>query len=195
MKITIISGSTRQQSASSNVSVYLKNQLENITSEISADIFDLASIDLPMWDENTDLSSLETETKQLNDADGFVFVIPEWHGMAPPAVKNLFFLFGSVFRHKPAYLVTTSAGTGGRYPIPEMRMSSYKNSFINYIPVNTVIDRVNATISAEGEYIAEKAFVANRCDEGLRILVEYTKAFRQIRNSEIVLEKRFPNGV
>jgi multimeric flavodoxin WrbA len=195
MKITIISGSTRQQSASSNVSLYLQNQLKSISSEVSTDIFDLANIDLPMWDENTDLTQFAEQTKQLNEADGFVFVIPEWHGMAPPAVKNLFFLFGSVFRHKPAYLVTTSAGSGGRYPIPEMRMSTYKNSFINYIPVNTVIDRVNATISADGEYIAEKGFVANRCDEGLRILVEYTKAFKQIRSSDIVMEKRFPNGV
>lgn len=195
MKITIISGSTRQQSASSNVSLYLQKQIEQITQEIDAEVFDLAKHELPMWDENTDVSALEQFNKQLDDADGFVFVIPEWHGMVPPAVKNLFFLFGSVFRHKPAYLVTTSAGTGGRYPIPEMRMSAYKNSYINYIPLNTVIDRVNATISEQGEYIAEKQFVANRCDEGLKVLIEYTKAFVQIRNSDIVKEKRFPNGV
>jgi multimeric flavodoxin WrbA len=195
MKITIISGSTRLGSASINVSKYLQSQLNVITDTIDINLFDLARTNLPMWDEETDLSLLEQETTQLHEADGFVFVIPEWHGMVPPAVKNLFFLFGSVFRHKPAYLVTTSAGSGGRYPISEMRMSTYKNSFINYIPVNTVIDRVNATISEHGEYIAEKQFVANRCDEGLRILVEYTKAFTLIRNSEIVLEKRFPNGV
>ena len=195
MKITIISGSTRQNSASANVSRYISNELRQINSEVENDVFDLSQLNLPMWDENTDLKALSEQNDQLASADAFVFVIPEWHGMVPPAVKNLFFLFGSVFRHKPAYLVTVSAGTGGRYPIAEMRSSAYKNAYLNYIPVNTVIDRVGAVISDEGEYIAEKAFVQRRLDEGLRILIEYGKAFQTIRQSDIVMEKRFPNGV
>ena len=76
-----------------------------------------------------------------------------------------------------------------------MRSSTYKNSFINYIPVSAVIDRVNTVIDENGNYIAEKAFVQNRLDEGLRILIEYSKAFQAIRASDIVQEKRFPNGV
>jgi len=195
MKITIISGSTRQNSASANVSRYISSQLSEIEVDIENTIFDLSKLDLPMWTEETDMAALSDHNEALQQTDAFVFVIPEWNGMVPPAVKNLFFLFGSVFRHKPAYLVTVSAGTGGRYPISEMRASAYKNAYINYIPVNTVIDRVGSVISNEGEYIAEKAFVQRRVDEGLRILVEYSKAFRQIRESEIVLEKRFPNGV
>lgn len=195
MKITIISGSTRQQSKSFDVSRYLQSQLNLISEETEVEIFDLAHKQLPIWDENTDLKSLADSKDELEQSDAFVFVIPEWHGMAPPAVKNLFFLFGGVFRHKPAYLVTVSAGTGGRYPIPEMRASAYKNSYINYIPVNTVIDRVASVISDAGEYVGEKDFVRNRVDEGLRVLLEYSKAFQSIRQSEIVLEKRFPNGV
>mgnify|MGYP000147083656 CR=1 FL=1 len=195
MKITIISGSTRQNSASSNVSRYIASALSEINPDVENDIFDLSQLNLPMWNEDTDMDALADHNVCLQDSDAFVFVIPEWHGMVPPAVKNLFFLFGSVFRHKPAYLVTVSAGTGGRYPIPEMRASAYKNAYLNYIPVNTVIDRVGTVVSPEGEYIAEKAFVKNRLDEGLRILIEYSKAFQLIRESDIVKEKRFPNGV
>ena len=195
MKITILSGSTRQNSASANVSRYIFSQLSEIDADVERAIFDLAQLNLPMWDEETDLSALADHHAQLEQSDAFVFVIPEWHGMVPPAVKNLFFLFNGVFRHKPAYLVTVSAGTGGRYPISEMRASAYKNAYINYIPVNTVIDRVATVISEEGQYIAEKAFVQRRVDEGLRILIEYSKAFQLIRESEIVQEKRFPNGV
>ncbi len=195
MNISIISGSTRAASKSKDVSTFLKNHINSVDGSVETEIFDLAELNLPMWDENTDLASLADSKAALEQADAFVFVIPEWHGMAPPAVKNLFFLFGGVFRHKPAYLVTVSAGTGGRYPIPEMRSSAYKNSYINYIPVNTVIDRVGATISEQGEYIAEKEFVLRRLDEGVRLLLEYGKAFQQIRQSDIVLEKRFPNGV
>jgi len=195
MKISIISGSTRQNSASANVSRYLATELTNINSGIENDVFDLSELNLPMWDENTDLDSVADENNRLETSDAFVFVIPEWHGMVPPAVKNLFFLFGSVFRHKPAYLVTVSAGTGGRYPIPEMRASAYKNAFLNYIPVNTVIDKVGSVISEDGEFIAEKDYIKSRLDEGLRILIEYGKAFQLIRQSDIVMEHRFPNGV
>lgn len=195
MKICVISGSTRQQSASLNVSRYIKSQLDGLESGAEVEIFNLAEHSLPMWDESTELTQFDALKDKLQQADGFVFVVPEWHGMAPPAVKNLFFLFGGVFRHKPAYLVGVSAGTGGRYPIPEMRASTYKNSFINYIPINAIVDRVNKVISEQGEYIAETEFVRNRIDEGVNVLIEYTKAFKFIRESEIVLEKRFPNGV
>lgn len=195
MNICIISGSSRQQSSSLNVSKYVKSQFEALGQDIELSIFNLADHDLPMWTETTDVSQYSELKSQLEQADGFVFVVPEWHGMAPPAVKNLFFLFGGVFRHKPAYLIGISSGTGGRYPLQEMRMSTYKNSFINYIPVNAVIDRVNKVISEQGEYVAETEFVRNRVDEGVKLLAEYTKAFTTIRQSEIVTEKRFPNGV
>ncbi len=195
MKISIISGSTRANSGSAKTSLYLKNELARIDAAQDVDIFDLATLDLPMWEEDTDLSLVESQKQQLDSADAFVFVVPEWHGMVPPAVKNLFFLFTGVFRHKPAYIVSVSAGSGGRYPIQEMRATAYKNTFLNFIPVNTVIDRLNATIDENGQYIAEKQFVANRVDEGLKLLLEYSSAFQQIRKSDIVQEKRFPNGV
>lgn len=195
MKLTIIAGSTRNQSASLNVANHLQQLLAEIDPQTEGQILSLAETKLPMWDEETDVSQFSDTKSLLSDADGFVFVVPEWHGMVPPAVKNLFFLFNGVFRHKPAYLVSVSSGTGGRYPLVEMRSSTYKNSFINYIPVNTVIDRVNSVINEKGEYIAEKAFVKNRLDEGLRLLLTYSSAFQQIRQSDIVQEKRFPNGV
>ena len=195
MNISIISGSTRANSGSAKTSLYLKNELARIDATQNVDIFDLATLDLPMWEEDTDLSLVESQKQQLESADAFVFVVPEWHGMVPPAVKNLFFLFTGVFRHKPAYIVTVSAGSGGRYPIQEMRATAYKNTYLNFLPVNTVIDRLNATIDENGQYIAEKQFVANRVDEGLKLLLEYSAAFQQIRKSDIVQEKRFPNGV
>lgn len=194
MNLCVISGSTRTDSASINVSNYVTTELAKIDSAITATIFDLAQLSLPMWDESTDVTKLSEHKSTLDKADGFVFVIPEWHGMVPPAVKNLFFLFSGVFKHKPAYLIGVSAGTGGRYPIVEMRSSAYKNSMINYIPVGTVLDKVNTVISDKGEYIAEKDFMQRRMDEGLRFLVEYSKAFVSIRNSDIAQENRFANG-
>lgn len=195
MNITVISGSTRDNSASYKTSLYLQQQLLGLDDSNDVGIFDLSTANLPMWEESLDLSTLSEPQSQLEAADAFIFVIPEWHGMVPPALKNIFFLFTGVFRHKPAYIVTVSAGSGGRYPIQEMRSTVYKNTYLNFLPVNTVIDRVNSIIDEKGGYIGEKQFVANRVDEGLRLLLEYSKAFQTIRKSDIVLEKRFPNGV
>ena len=195
MNITVISGSTRNNSASYKTSLYLQQQLLSLDDSNDVSIFDLSTANLPMWEESLDLTNLSKPQSELEAADAFIFVVPEWHGMVPPALKNIFFLFTGVFRHKPAYIVTVSAGSGGRYPIQEMRSTVYKNTYLNFLPVNTVIDRVNNIIDEAGCYIGEKQFVANRVDEGLRLLLEYSKAFQTIRKSEIVLEKRFPNGV
>lgn len=195
MNITVISGSTRNNSASHKTSLYLQQQLLSLDDSNDVSIFDLSTANLPMWEESLDLTTLSKPQSELEAADAFIFVVPEWHGMVPPALKNIFFLFTGVFRHKPAYIVTVSAGSGGRYPIQEMRSTVYKNTYLNFLPVNTVIDRVNNVIDEAGCYIGEKQFVANRVDEGLRLLLEYSKAFQTIRKSEIVLEKRFPNGV
>jgi len=55
--------------------------------------------------------------------------------MAPAGLKNFFLYAGNTaLAHKPAYLVGISASRGGSYPIAELRMSSYKNSYLCYIP-------------------------------------------------------------
>ena len=189
MNICIISASTREESASRHVATYIEKQL----TDINTSLLDLHTADIPLWQEGA--SANTNVQQQLNDAEGYVFVVPEWHGMTPPAFKNLFFYFNGCFSHKPAYIVTVSAGTGGRYPISELRMSSYKNSFINYIPVSTVIDHVNDTINENGEFIAPTDYIATRIDEGLQFLKQYTSALNSVRESDIYKEKRFKNGM
>ncbi|MGR6874557.1 NADPH-dependent FMN reductase [Pseudomonas sp. HK3] len=193
MNICIISASTREQSASINVAQYVNKQLGTLASDSEITLLDLHKANIPLWQEGaTPDSAIE---QQLQQADGFVFIVPEWHGMAPPAFKNIFFYFNGCFAHKPVYIVSVSAGTGGRYPISELRMSSYKNSFINYIPVSTIVDHVNDTINENGEFIAQSNFIAQRIDEGLQFLLAYTQALYGVRDSNIFKEKRFKNGL
>ena len=65
---------------------------------------------------------------------------PEWNGMATPAIKNFFLYFSSsVLFHKPALIVTVSAGHGGAYPVIELRSSGYKNTKLCYIPEHVII--------------------------------------------------------
>ena len=84
---------------------------------MQSSLLDLHKLDLPLWSSH---AVADESTKQLiAEADGFVFVVPEWHGMVPPAFKNLFYYFNGFFAYKPAYIIGVSSGTGGRYPITE----------------------------------------------------------------------------
>jgi azobenzene reductase len=192
MNILIVSGSPRDNASSLNVANYVQGQLKN-NPVIESDIFDLNSCTLDFWSGDAEVD--QTAKSLINQADGYVFVVPEWHGMVPPAFKNLFHYFNGLFSHKPAYIIGVSSGTGGRYPITELRSTTYKNSFINYIPVSTVLDHVDETINKEGQYIAESDHISLRIDDGLKFLTAYTEALVSVRSSDIAKEKRFKNGM
>ena len=192
MNILIISGSPRDNASSLNVSKYVEKEL-SILEEVKANIFDLNTCNLDFWSGDAQVD--ENAKAQIDQADGFVFVVPEWHGMVPPAFKNLFHYFNGLFSHKPAYIIGVSSGTGGRYPITELRSTTYKNSFINYIPISTVLDHVDQTVDSNGQYIAESDHISQRIDEGLNFLTAYTFALAGVRESAIYAEKRFKNGM
>ena len=193
MTICIISASTREHAASKNVAQYINHHLQSLNPDGQTSLLDLHQANLPLWQEGATADAKIEQ--QLQHAQGFVFVVPEWHGMVPPAFKNIFFYINACFAHKPVYIVSVSAGNGGRYPISELRMSNYKNSFINYIPVSTIVDHVNDTINDQGEFIAETDFIAQRIDEGLQFLLQYTQALSQVRESALFKEGRFKNGL
>jgi azobenzene reductase len=192
MNITIISGSPRANSSSLNVSNYVNEQL-NQREDTQSKVFNLHQCKLELWSETAPTDDVTKEL--LESAQGYVFVVPEWHGMVPPALKNLFYYFNATFSHKPAYIIGVSSGTGGRYPITELRSSTYKNSQINYIPVSTVIDKVDEVIIAEGKINPDCSYIAQRIDEGLEYLLAYTAALKGVRQTEIFKEKRFKNGM
>ncbi len=192
MNIIVISGSPRANASSLNVANYVSGQL-NQQVNTESKILDLNQCQLELWSESAQMD--EKSKGLINWAQGYVFIVPEWHGMVPPAFKNLFYYFNGLFSHKPAYIIGVSSGTGGRYPITELRSSTYKNSFINYIPVSTVIDQVDEVVSNDGELCAGSEYIAQRIDEGLQFLLAYTDALGKVRKTDIFNEKRFKNGM
>jgi len=192
MNIIVISGSPRANASSLNVANYVSGQL-NQQANTDSRVLDLNQCQLELW---SDSAQMDDASKELiHWAQGYVFIVPEWHGMVPPAFKNLFYYFNGLFAHKPAYIIGVSSGTGGRYPITELRSSTYKNSFINYIPVSTVVDQVDDVIDNKGEIIAGNEYVAQRIDEGVQFLIAYTDALSKVRQTDIFNEKRFKNGM
>ena len=199
INLSIISGSHRQQSESLKIATVVKHQISNLDGLNRANLIDLAETKLPLWDvrfENSEQQKIELVADQLEDSDGFIFVVPEWHGMVPAAVKNFFLHYsGGQLAHKPALIIAVSAGEGGAYPIVELRSSSYKNSRICYLPEHLIIRRVQSVFNTDSENNPEsQSYLERRMDHCLNLLVSYTTALKVVRQ-ELPVETEFSNGM
>jgi NAD(P)H-dependent FMN reductase len=204
MKIMLISGSHRENSQSEKVARYIAQSLLDNKQATATEVFTLAGNPLPLWDEGIwqgeakwqDL--LNPLSEKLAASDGFVVVSPEWHGQVPAGLKNFFLLWGAgELAHKPALIVTVSSSDGGAYPVAELRMSSYKNNRICYIPEQVIVRRVESVLNEdESKNNAEAdSYFRQRIAYAGGILCAYADALRAVRASGITRTDIFRNGM
>lgn len=204
MQITIISGSHRQDAQSARIARYVQHTLLKDGLCDRAEIIDLANNPLPLWDESIWASNPTWEERlaplrqQLAGSDALVVVAPEWHGMVPSGLKNFFLLFGwAELGHKPALPVAVSSVDGGAYVIAELRMSSYKNNRLCYLPEQVIVRNVEKVLHDDPERndAEADAYFRQRFDYALRLLREYALSLRQVRASEACDFSTFGNGM
>jgi azobenzene reductase len=204
MKIGIISGSHRNPSQSEKVARYLEKTLAEDFGEIEPWVYALADNPLPLWDQSLWEDNEEWNQRlapikqQLTESDGFIIISPEWHGQVPAGLKNFFLLFNRFeLGHKPALIVTVSSADGGAYPIAELRMSSYKNNRLCYIPEQLVLRNIEKILNENaGENNAEAdAYFRERISWALGILRGYALALKVMRESTEIHHDKFGNGM
>jgi NAD(P)H-dependent FMN reductase len=189
-RIVLLSGSNRPQSQSLKVARFLQDRLERLELCHATDIIDLAVTRLPLWPEKDHDEVWSRQQHLLKNATALVVVSPEWNGMASPALKNFFLYAGlAELGHKPALLVGVSAGSGGAYPIAELRASSYKNSRIMYLPEHLIVRNVDQVFNEETAASENDIRLRTRSDWVLRMLLSYDRALKGIR-SEIDMFNR-----
>ena len=202
MKVTIVSGSTRVVSQSIKVSKYVKHVLEN---KLGAEVhlLDLAIANLKFWDESFWQKKVEFDAnwtlakKELDESDAVVVVAPEWNGMIPPALQNFFHLaVKGELKNKPGLIISVSAGINGVYPVAQLRLNTYKNTFLCYIPQHVIVRNVGTLLNDVAVHDNEDdKNIRDRIEASLSVLLEYAKAFVTIRNSEAVKNFPFPFGM
>jgi len=204
MKITIISGSHRNPSQSEKVAHYISKAFTTEHDDVETHVYTLADNPLPLWDQslwendkewNERLAPLK---KQLSESDGFVIISPEWHGQVPAGLKNFFLLFSRFeLGHKPALIVTVSSGDGGAYPVAELRMSSYKNNRICYIPEQLVLRNIETILNKNETDNNPEAdtYFKERISWTLEILKGYAEALKTMRNNTQIHHDKFGNGM
>ena len=192
MKIVIISGSNRRNSQSIRISNILFQKLSFLNINVS--LLNLEKENFPFWQDDYDnlvsphKKAFEKTSLLLKDAEGFIFVVPEWGGMVPSQVKNIFLLSSNnELAHKPGLIVSLSESMGGAYPIAELRSFSYKNTKICWIPEHVIIRKVKEFLPDTDERLD------SRLDYSCKMLVEYSKALKPVRNAADL--KTFKNGM
>lgn len=204
MKISIVSGSHRSSGQSGKIAGVIAQSLSESTLCDESYLLDLADNPLPLWDDSiwsgddSWQQRLAPISEQLSSSDALVIIVPEWHGMVPSGLKNFFLMWGKgELAHKPALLVSVSSGDGGAYPIAELRMSSYKNNRICYLPEHLIIRKVESVFnsSADDNDAKAQAYLEGRLDYCLKQLLTYAQAFKHIRESDTTSLSTYRNGM
>ncbi len=199
MKISIISTSHRKGSQSSRVSKILSTKLNLIDKGVNIFNFDFSEYNPPLWspEKKEKIGFWGSEwvmvSEELKSSEGFIYIVPEYGGMAAPNAKNFFLICGDgELAHKPGLLVSISSGNGGAYPVSELRSSSYKNTHIMWIPENIIIRNVeHFNPGNNGNLIPE--WLDNRIDYSIELFLAYAKYMKPLR--QIVNRKDFGNGM
>ena len=204
MKISIISGSHRNPSQSEKIARYIETLLTTDFTDVDPFVYTLADNPLPLWDQSIWESDeiwvkrLAPLKEQFSKSEAFVIISPEWHGQVPSGLKNLFLLFNRFeLGHKPAFIISVSSGDGGAYPVAELRMSSYKNNRLCYIPEQLIIRNVENVFNEKAEDNNEKSdsYYKERLSWCLEILQGYGKALKEMRNITSIHNDKFSNGM
>ena len=200
-KYVVISGSTRKNSESSKVSRFVVNSLKQADQGQEVDLVDLSTANIPNWSEDfwgDEPPSLEwtAVSNQLKQCQAVVLVAPEWNGMVPPALMNIFLLASKdELAHKPGLIVTVSSGEGGTYPVAQLRNFGTKNTRLVYIPDHLIVRDVCNVFNEEQAASDQDKYLRERLFYSTRMLKVYADAFVSIRESGIYDRTSFPYGM
>lgn len=204
MKLGIISGSHRNPSQSMKVARFIERTLidQGLADEVWT--YSLADNPLPLWDQGIWDAEEHWETllnpirAQLQSCDGLVVISPEWHGQVPAGLKNFFLMCSKKeLGNKPALIVAVSSADGGAYPVAELRMSSYKNNRLCYIPEQVIVRNVESVLNDDpaDNNAGADGYFRERITWALSVLKEYAVALRAVRASGVADNDKFKNGM
>lgn len=202
MKITIISGSNRKEAESFRISKWLQEKLKSQNdSSLEVDLVDLRRVDMSFipdefWaGQSSSAKAMAAEYKKLEESDGIVVVTPEWGGAASPVLKHFILMSGYSLAHKPVLAFgVSSTPVGGIRPIEDIK-HTFKNARGVFLPEPIVINDVNNFLIGEERDQKREDYISGRADYALDLLLEYSRALKQVRESNKINHKDYPFGM
>lgn len=159
MKIAIVIGSVRQNRVSDRMAKWVQNVAKQEAGEHEWEMIDLKEYDLPMFDEPmppmaNQRPELAESTKRyldaMNQADGFIFVTPEYNHSTSSALLNAIDLLDYQLTKKPVAMAGHGV-VGGARAIAHLKTIVNSNLGAVSTPGGlTVTDKVVDIISEDG---------------------------------------------
>jgi len=201
MKLLIISASHRKHSQTLKMAKFIE-QYQHAFEQV--DVVDLCELNLPFWDASGDFKVTNDDwlalSAQMNNADAFIFMTPEWAGTASPLLKNLLLMSELAdTAHKPVLLVGTSSGINGAYPIAELRMNGLKNTKLIAVPDYLIVRNIEQILNGPNANNEQDQSMRARIDYCLTMLHHYAQAMLPVREQfvqqEQSLQQRYAYGM
>lgn len=127
INLNIITASTRPGRIGPSVSSWV-HELSQKNDAINSTLVDLADFNLPVFNEpkHPRLGQYENEltvrwSKQIESADAFVFVLPEYNHLPPPSLINAITYLSKEWAYKPVGLVSYGGLSGGMRAVQALK--------------------------------------------------------------------------
>jgi NAD(P)H-dependent FMN reductase len=184
-KLKIISGSNRPGRFNPQPTAWIES-LAKMIPGVEVEVLDLAEINLPFLDETKppmygqyDHDHTKAWAAKIADADGFVFVTPEYNHTYPAVLKNAIDYLFTEWNNKPVAFVSYGAVSGGMRAADHLRsLASVLNMFA--LREQVLIPNYWGGLNDAGEYqfTDEQAGAANEMLKKLAFWADEMKASR-----------------
>ena len=142
MKIAIVSGSIRRNRGTPQVADWVRTTAYQVAPDTEFSFLDLKELNLPFFDEPmppqdaADTREVGPEVRRwldaLAEADGYIFVTPEYNHGLPASVKNAVDFIDYQIKRKPAAIVSHGS-VGGARSNEQLRL--VLNSTLGALPI------------------------------------------------------------
>lgn len=184
-KLDIIVTSTREQRAVTSVASWFLEQAKQ-HGNFEIQLVDLKEVNLPLLDEphhpmqrRYQREHTKAWSKTVEDADAFVFVVPEYNFGMPPALLNALDYLYFEWNYKPAGFVSYGGISGGTRSV---QMAKQVLTTLKVVPLPEAV-----TLPFFAKHVdAEKRFIADESQQKavttmLDELLRWTTALRTLR--------------
>jgi azobenzene reductase len=201
MKITIINGSNREEAQSYRISQWVQARLKTTQPDLETELIDLRKVDMSFipdeyWAGKSEKAkAMAEEYKKIDQSDAVIIVTPEWGGAASPVLKHFILMSGYSLAHKPVLTVGVSATpTGGIRPVEDIK-HTFKNARGVFMPEPIVINNVNGFALSDKVESEHDQYIFPRLDYAVKLLKEYAKGLKQVRDSGVIDHENFEFGM
>lgn len=185
-QLKIIVCSTREERKGKAVADWFFNKVMGEEKEFEAELLDLKEINLPTLDEpkHPRLHQYTNEhtkkwSAKINEADAFVFVMPEYNYGMPPAMLNAIDYLFKEWNYKPAALVSYGGISGG---VRSAQMSKLVLTTVKVVPLTEAISlpffegHIGQDAKFQSDAKIDKAYLMMMSE-----LLKWTKALKSMR--------------